>query len=133
MDRLGKLRVVYAVALANEAVAVIWMLAPEVSPGVALPQFFYAAEAVAVLLFAAPLILLLLRPLAWGRLLLPFYGFGWIMLGAVPMLRGAPLHVIGGVPLFFAGMSVRIACGVVFIALAIAHQLNLPPEIEASA
>ena len=133
MDRVAKLRVVYWAALANILVLCVWGMTFDI-PGFLGAAGFTGPKASAVLLGAdaflvisfllcsAPIAFLVWRPLGWGKLLMPVYGFAWIMHGAILALMGTtatpPLHVVG--------VWVPIACGLVMFGLTAAHQLIDP-------
>jgi len=133
MDRVGKLRVVYWLALANVVVLCVWGLVFDV-PGYLRSFGLTGSEATRILpavdgllaccflLAAAPIGYLIHRPLGWGKLLMPVYGFAWIMHGVVITLLGA----VARFPLHVTAVWVPIACGVAMFALAIAHQVIDP-------
>ena len=121
---MGKLRTVYWLAIVNLIVAIVCFLD---IPGIAMPitispelmRVVYALWAIFFVPSAVPLIILLLWPRGWGRLLLPFYGSGWMMLGVVSVLRtGSRMTPPRGLEL-----GMMITCGIVFLALAVAHHL----------
>jgi hypothetical protein len=127
MDRVSKLRVVYGLALANLIILMLWTLLFDI-PGVAsaglrphwpFTGFIYAFGVFVFLIVAAPLGFLVRKPMGWGKLLLPLYALAWIMnsaIGALIMARF--LHVVG--------LWVPAACGLVMLALTVAHQIIDP-------
>jgi hypothetical protein len=120
------LKIVYAAALANMCLLAAWGMLFDL-PGV-LSSFGGGARlgpflpaAVGFLLFcfavfAVPVIILIRRPMGWGKLLLAGAGLAWIMHGATLMVMASfsSLRV--------QGLWVPIACGVLMLVLAVGHQ-----------
>jgi hypothetical protein len=133
MDQLVKLRIVYSIALANVAALVVWGLLFDV-PGVLgvtgpvpakVATIVLAIDGflvVSFLLAAAPLVFLLVRPMGWGKLLLPVYGVAWVFHAGVFVLTA---NNTGWSP-HIAHLWVPAACGGLMFVLALAHQFIDP-------
>jgi hypothetical protein len=124
MNQNAKLRVVYGTALANVAVLAIWGLlcfVPGVIRSVGAAGFELLPDAillVSLAIAAAPLILLVLQPRWWGKLLLPVYGFAWLMNAVALLLLGQSIRL--------QALWLETACGLLMFGLAFAHQLIDP-------
>jgi hypothetical protein len=120
------LSLVYRAALANLVALAIWGLLFDVPDALSAFSSLKASGilvgvelflAVCIVGFSVPLILLIRRPMGWGKLLLFGFGIAWIMHGAMEMLMGSL-----GMSLHIRGTWVPIACGVLMFALALWHQ-----------
>jgi hypothetical protein len=133
MSRTGKLKVVYAIALANIAVLALWGVVFDVpdalgafglggpdSSGILLGVDAFLA--ICFLICAAPVVFLVRRPMGWGKLLLPFYGASWILHAGMFVIMTA-----SGIASFhIVGLWVPAACGGLMFALVVAHQIVDP-------
>lgn len=135
MNRLGKLRAIYWLALANLILVAVWGVAYDVpgmlgvfaSHGPRPPaSMIYGFMAFGLLVGAILFGLLIWRPVGLGKLLLVFAGLSWSMHAAIIALMGTivtpPLHVVG--------LWVPMACAAMMFALAIAHQVIDPSFVR---
>ncbi len=125
MDRVGQLRLVYVAALVNTGAAAAWMALGEVPAVFArgLPTLQLEIQAFGVFCFAVvgvPLWVLSRKPRWWGKLLLLACGVSWIGHAAIAPFATA------GLDAHVPALWIPLSCGVVMLALAVAHQILDP-------
>jgi hypothetical protein len=126
VDRTGRLKIVYQIALATFWVLAVWGVVFDVPVLFGRGQHLPRAQLVLMLsvssVFAAAgfavglaaLVFLTVRPMGWGKLLLLLAALSWIGHGLAGLYLGI------GNPVEF---SVPIAAGAIMLCLAIAHQV----------
>jgi hypothetical protein len=131
VERTGKLRIIYAIALVDIALLAGWGVLFDVrglldtarfGASAASGPFGLIADAFLIsgaLITAAPLVFLLIRPMGWGKLLMPVYGLSWLFhVAIIQVLPGAAVHVVG--------LWAPVVCALTMFALTVACQIIEP-------